>query len=463
MKTKITLFALLITVLSFAQNGINYKAVIKDNFGNVVTNQPINIRFTILKGTTNIYQETQLPMTDGNGITIVNIGEGTVVSGTFAAIDWGNSNHFLKVEIDIAGGTAFINMGTTEFKSVPYALNVTGLEAIDEGNGIGWRLKGKNPDNFGPIGIGAVDLSDNYLNSNTAGATGEFSTALGADNTASGDFSTAMGIRAVASGISSISIGIGTKAEAFNSTALGQYNIGGGDPNLNSPTNPILEVGNGLNSDFSSNALTILNNGNMGIGTHTPSQNLEVKGKIKIGNDTNTDEIGTIRYNSVTQDFEGHNGFGYKSFTNKDLTYIAQNKSQLSTNIRNILTPIGVEATINESGLYLIFFKCTITNLSASLINGPSDIRITLWLERYYSNTSSYIDNVWQEAFQDIGNSEVQLRWRNQEQLSDFATFNLNEGTILRLNVMVEDNGIGNLTGNYFVNESEITAIKIKE
>ncbi|MCX7549254.1 hypothetical protein OS191_00205, partial [Xanthomarina sp. F2636L] len=98
MKKLITLLMpFFISISSFAQNGINYKALVKDNLGNVVANQGITIQFIILEGATNVYQETHSPTTDANGIAIVNIGEGTIVSGTFSAIDWSSDDHFLKV------------------------------------------------------------------------------------------------------------------------------------------------------------------------------------------------------------------------------------------------------------------------------------------------------------------------------------------------------------------------------
>ena len=147
MKTKLTLFfVLLFGLICFAQNGINYKAVIKDTNGNVVANNSITVQFTILKGATqtNIYRETHAPTTDANGMVVINIGKGTPISGTFTGVDWASDDHFLNVKINT--GTGLIDMGTTPFSAVPYAItatsaqNVTGLEAINEGNGIGWRL-----------------------------------------------------------------------------------------------------------------------------------------------------------------------------------------------------------------------------------------------------------------------------------------------------------------------------------
>ena len=122
MKTPFTFFiALLITATSFAQQGINYKAQIKDGDGAIVANDEIQVRFTISAIIIPIYQETHSPTTDDNGIIIINIGEGTTISGDFGTIDWASAPHTLQVEIDTGGG--FVNLGATPFKHVPYALS----------------------------------------------------------------------------------------------------------------------------------------------------------------------------------------------------------------------------------------------------------------------------------------------------------------------------------------------------
>ena len=60
---------------------------------------------------------------------------------------------------------------------------------------------------------------------------------------------------------------------------------------------------------------TSLKSQNVGIGTNTPGQKLEVNGKIKLSSDTNLPESGTIRYNDQAQDFEGYSENEWQSFT----------------------------------------------------------------------------------------------------------------------------------------------------
>ena len=154
MKTKITLFiALLITMVSIAQNGINYKAIIKDNTGNIIVGDLIVVQFEIRQGSDTgpmVYQETHTPTTDDNGLIMLNIGEGTPTptSPFFADVDWGSDSHFLNVQANTGAGLE--DMGTTQFKTVPYAINA--LNSNDNS----WQ---KNVDdisntNSGNIGFG---------------------------------------------------------------------------------------------------------------------------------------------------------------------------------------------------------------------------------------------------------------------------------------------------------------------
>ncbi|HRV56023.1 MAG TPA: hypothetical protein P5264_10855, partial [Mangrovimonas sp.] len=245
-KKLVLIIALLITTIGFSQNGINYKAMIKDNSGTVIANQSVNLQFSILEGSSqiNVYTETHTATTDGSGIVIVNVGEGTPSSGTYANINWDNGEHYLNVQVDT--GSGMVDMGTTQFKTVPYALNaanVSGLEQLDEGNGLGWRLKGRDPNNFGNLGLGAIDFSYSSVSSSTLGATGNYSTTFGYDNTASGgaslssgyssqatgEYSTAMGYNTEATDFAATALGLGTSAIGYASTSLGHQTTASGD------------------------------------------------------------------------------------------------------------------------------------------------------------------------------------------------------------------------------------------
>ncbi len=121
-KLLLFMLALFISATTYAQTReFNYKALITNN-GNALNNQAVILKFSIKRnGTLTIYSETQSTTTDVNGIVVEQIGDGTVLSGNFATIDWGGARYFLKVEIDINDGNGFQDFGTSELKAVPYA------------------------------------------------------------------------------------------------------------------------------------------------------------------------------------------------------------------------------------------------------------------------------------------------------------------------------------------------------
>ncbi len=265
------------TCLYAQSNSINYKAIIKDGSGNVVANQMVGVQFIILSNTVNVYQEIHPATTDANGLVILNIGTGNT-SDVYNDIDWKTFDHTLNVQVDT--GSGLVDMGTTQLMSVPYAHvagNVSGLEALDEGNGVGWRLKGTDPTNYDNIGLQAVDLSTSDFAYDSYGASGNFAMAIGYNTTASGVISTTMGYKTIASGNYGLAMGYYTDASGYVSTALGRYNLGNGNAANWIATDPLFEIGNGTSINNRSNALTVLKNGKVGVGEHQPTGYLEVK------------------------------------------------------------------------------------------------------------------------------------------------------------------------------------------
>ncbi len=117
MKKKLFLILFLITSINFAQSGFtNYKAVITDQ-GAPLTNHPIQVRFTVLHGGTQVFQEIQNTTTDAHGIFSVNIGSENATD--WFAINWAELGFNLKTEID--SGNGFVDFGTQAFRFVPYA------------------------------------------------------------------------------------------------------------------------------------------------------------------------------------------------------------------------------------------------------------------------------------------------------------------------------------------------------
>jgi len=128
MKKIITILAVvLLTASVFAQapQKMSYQAVIRNASNALVTSTPVGMRISLLQGTSTgmaVYVETQTPSTNANGLVSLEIGTGTIVTGTFAGINWATGPYFIKTETDPTGGTAYTIAGTNELMSVPYAL-----------------------------------------------------------------------------------------------------------------------------------------------------------------------------------------------------------------------------------------------------------------------------------------------------------------------------------------------------
>jgi len=219
------------TTIAQVPQGIPYQSVARSSSGVIIASHPIGLRFTIhdsLATGTIIYQETFTPTTNILGLFSVNVGTGTVVTGTFNSVSWGHNAKFMQVEMDATGGTSYINMGTQQMMSVPYA-----LYAGSSGDTIGWILNGNNIHTT----FGSTNVSGGYsvAMGNLDTATGYTSTAIGLSSTASGyssvaidggnasgDHSVAIGYHASANGTFCTAIG-GGNSSGYNSTALGFY------------------------------------------------------------------------------------------------------------------------------------------------------------------------------------------------------------------------------------------------
>ena len=133
---------LLLTACVWAQapQKMSYQAVIRNSSNALITSTSVGMQISVLQGTstgTAVYVETQTPSTNANGLVSLEIGAGTIVTGTFAGINWAAGPYFIKTETDPTGGTAYTIAGTNELISVPYA-----LYAKTSGNGSGIWTEG---------------------------------------------------------------------------------------------------------------------------------------------------------------------------------------------------------------------------------------------------------------------------------------------------------------------------------
>lgn len=115
------------TTLAFAQapEKMSYQAIIRNAGGQVLANQNIGIKVSVLQGSSSgtvVYSERLTGSTNANGLLTMELGTGVVLSGTFNTINWPSGNYYLKTETDPSGGTAYTITGTSQLLSVPYAM-----------------------------------------------------------------------------------------------------------------------------------------------------------------------------------------------------------------------------------------------------------------------------------------------------------------------------------------------------
>ena len=109
---------------------LNYQAVARNSVGTPLPNQTMQVRLSILNGSSTgsvVYSETRSVVTNAVGLFVIQIGSSGAAStsGNMSTLNWSNGSKFLKVEIDPLGGSSFIELGTNQLVSVPYALSAS--------------------------------------------------------------------------------------------------------------------------------------------------------------------------------------------------------------------------------------------------------------------------------------------------------------------------------------------------
>ncbi|WP_342665035.1 phage tail protein [Sporocytophaga myxococcoides] len=145
------LFSLMFCICfaAFAQpEAINYQGVARSADGQPLISKAIVIRASITKdagGESAEYSEQHSVTTSPNGLFNLALGKGTVLSGVFTKIGWGDGDRFLKIEMNV-DSKEFAVLGVTQLLSVPYALYAANAATAN--------ISAKSPLNFSNKVIG---------------------------------------------------------------------------------------------------------------------------------------------------------------------------------------------------------------------------------------------------------------------------------------------------------------------
>ncbi|MBO9611998.1 MAG: tail fiber domain-containing protein [Dyadobacter sp.] len=328
------------TVLAQAPYKFTFQGVAVDDMAQPVQNASITVKISIIQSQVLgpvVFEEIHPAQTDSNGMFTVVVGSG---GSDLSLVEWPYDIFFLKAEVDVKNTGKFHFIGMMQLLSVPYALyaNESGklrenfpilqkdqmqasadLPTVGNGARLIWHPKkaafrvgltngGWEDNNIGSgsfaaglnaeasgyasiaVGNGPVASDHSAVAlGNLSTAEQEYSFSIGNACYAYNHHSFAVGNSAAAMGDYSMSLGFHTVAKAPHSMAVGLYNNSFDQPN-GSPTDRLFQIGNGMDANNRSNAMTILKNGNIGIGSKAvlPEFVLDVTSRMRIRNDGTT-------------------------------------------------------------------------------------------------------------------------------------------------------------------------------
>ena len=266
-----------IALSSFGQapEGFKYQAVVRDAGGLILNNQAVGMRLTVQQGSIGgsaVYTETFSITTNAYGLVNLEIGTGTTTDD-FTSIDWSNGPYFMETAVDFLGGMTWVVMGTSQLMSVPYALyaktsgsSIPGPQGPAGNDGI----NGTNGTD-GATGPAGSDATNYWTQSGANVYRSSGNVGIGTPNP-----NTKLHVTGLAGeDVFRLQINGGSTRMLMNE--LGSVGIGGFFTPINSlDISGGMSIGNYYSSAAPTNGLIV--SGNVGIGTTTPYNKLEVDG-----------------------------------------------------------------------------------------------------------------------------------------------------------------------------------------
>ena len=303
--------------LSQAPEKMSYQAVIRNGSGQLLGNQAIAIRVSVLQSSpagAAVYSERLTGNTNANGLISMEIGTGTVLSGTFASIDWSSGSYYLKTETDPAGGTSYTIIGTSQLLSVPYAMYAKSAG----GGGGSFTIPYTNTANNASTLFSLTNDGDGTSLEGVNNTTTSSITAVRGivSNTAPGGFSS--GVRGINNGTGGLGIGV------WGSQAGSGWGVYGTTPN-----------GLGVYGNATANGTGVYANSNTGTGL-TATSNNGIPASISIFNNANNNNalnVSSVGNGTVVTVTTSGNGDGVASSTGAGIALRGSTSAQTSAGV----------------------------------------------------------------------------------------------------------------------------------
>lgn len=377
MKKSLLLLALAASLASYsygqAPQKFNYQGIARNSSGAPLSSATLGLRISILDGSAlgpTVFQETHSVTTNAYGLYNVAIGTGSPVTGSIGSVTWAGGDKYVKVEIDPAGGSSYVNLGETQLLSVPYALFAANSAAGAPGPmGPAGPAGPTGPTGpMGPAGSGSLSGTTNRVVKFTSSSAGGNSQITDDGTTVSintSSPSSSVRLQVTGSGTSTSSSAIkgslGTASSTLATAAgiYGESNVGVGVVGTTSSTSSAGVVGAsfiassagvlGQNSGAgygvagytgaaggtagyfdggsSGGKGVVVNNGQSGFGTTTPKAKLHVNGSAD----------STVTISGL--DFEHQ-------------TFIAQTSTSSTSNVSRAIIGIASNSSAENQGIF---------------------------------------------------------------------------------------------------------------
>ncbi len=357
-------------------------------------------------------------------------------AGAVASTEWDNANigsySFAAGQNVIASGINSVSLGTTNTSSGGSSVTVGSNNTASGGNSIaiGNLCSATNSSySFGSsasasntaamaIGVnvtasGNTSLAMGYFTNATGTvattlgyatyASGTYSMATGYNTTASGSYAIANGGLTYATGDYSSADGLFNRSKSFAGFVAGCYNdsANAADPLNFNTSNRLFQIGNGTADNARSNAMTVLGNGNTGLGIVAPDLNLVVNKDIRLdGSNTNNGTISSsLRFGaSNTGEFiaskrtAGGNQFGLDLYTSGINRFSITNSGAVQV-VSDLTVQSGKGIIRNTDGTQSKKLSASVT-VNASFTAGQTQSFAITWPETFSSAPEAYVGNV---------------------------------------------------------------------
>lgn len=171
------IFSLSVFVLgqTVVPQGMNYQAVARDAVGQVMANQDISMKISLLAGSADgktVYTEYHQVTTNNIGLFSLTIGEGKTSKKTFAEVPWSSTEVWLDIALAEGDDASYNSISTTRLLAVPYAFHagtageVTGAASDEKLTGPFWKSNGNQAVTAPYQFLGTVDNNPLLIKTN---------------------------------------------------------------------------------------------------------------------------------------------------------------------------------------------------------------------------------------------------------------------------------------------------------